>query len=100
MNLVGRYWVLSIIVCFFIVLPDILAGKDQNPLHIGEFDDFLKERANKAVIEAMKSYEPDPEEVTKTFTIEVSEWVSVDTINDPKHDGSSIEMGYPSNFPA
>ncbi|KAI3779247.1 hypothetical protein L2E82_08875 [Cichorium intybus] len=49
---------------------------EKNPLHIGEFDDFLKERANKAVIEAMKSYEPDPEEVTKTFTIEVSEWSS------------------------
>ncbi|KAL7586857.1 hypothetical protein Lser_V15G37647 [Lactuca serriola] len=73
MSPLTRVAVLPIIMCFSIIIPFIQAGKDQNPMRIGELDDFLKERANKAVIEAMRSYEPDPEEVTKTFAIEVTQ---------------------------
>lgn len=77
MSPLTRVAVLPIIMCFSIIIPFIQAGKDQNPMRIGELDDFLKERANKAVIEAMRSYEPDPEEVTKTFAIEVTQWVKL-----------------------
>ncbi|CAH1431690.1 unnamed protein product [Lactuca virosa] len=103
MSPLTRVCVLSINMCFLIIIPFILAGKDQNPMRIGELDDFLKERANKAVIEAMRSYEPDPEEVTKTFAIEVTQSLqgekpSRKQLRDPSKEPLQPNKG-PSNEP-
>lgn len=64
-----------VVLIFVIILPVIFAGEDHNPSHIAKVDEFYKERADKAVIEAMRSYQPNPEEVTKTFTEQVDKWV-------------------------
>lgn len=64
-----------VVIMLVVIFPLVLAGQDRDPEHDGKIDDYLKERAEKAIIEAMKSYQPHPEEVTRTFTEQVSEWV-------------------------
>ncbi|XP_076890453.1 uncharacterized protein LOC143541532 [Bidens hawaiensis] len=55
-----------------------MAGQDRDLENDGEIDAYLKERADKVIIEAMKSYQTHPEEVTRTFTEQVSEWTGTD----------------------
>ena len=79
----SRVWVVLILVMF--TLPIIMAGEDKNPTQSAELDEFTKERADKAVIEAMKSYKPHPEEVTQNFTEQISEWVFCFLISNHQH---------------
>ncbi|KAI3816846.1 hypothetical protein L1987_16552 [Smallanthus sonchifolius] len=70
---------------------------DPNPGQMAPVDEFLKERAEKAIIEAMKSYEPRPEEVTKTFTEQVSEYVSNLSLSLQNEQAPRKQLKKPSN---
>lgn len=52
------------LVAFAITIPCLEAG-------IAEFDDFLKAQASEAQVIALKSYQPDPINVTAEFNIHV-----------------------------
>lgn len=69
----GASKVIFILLVLAVTIPCLEAG-------IAEFDDFLKEQQNEAHDVALKSYVPDPENVTHDINLHVHLYLPLPTL--------------------
>ncbi|XP_027099313.1 pectate lyase [Coffea arabica] len=62
---------LALLVAFAATIPRLRGSSIEADAHIGEFDDFLRKRAEDALQASLRAYNPDPEAVTDNFTRQV-----------------------------
>lgn len=67
----GSVVLLALFVAFAATIPGLRGSSIETDAHIGEFDDFLRKRAEDALQASLRAYNPDPEAVTANFTRQV-----------------------------